>query len=108
MYEMAIEAGYPTEDIGVYIQPQHMGSSVHLEFNLPYDPDNSKEAAKVKELYTSASRTMSKMGGFYARPYDIWATIQLNKDAQTYKVLQDLKGIFDPNNIMNTGKLKIQ
>lgn len=108
MYEMAIEAGYPTEDIGVYIQPQHMGTSVHLEFSLPYDPDNAKEAGKVKELYTAASKAMSKLGGFYARPYDIWATIQLNKDAQTYKVLKDLKDIFDPNNIMNTGKLTLK
>lgn len=108
MYELAIEAGYPTEDIGVYIQPQHMGTSVHLEFSLPYNPDNSKEAKKVKELYTLASKKMSNLGGFYARPYDIWANIQLNKDAQTYKVLKDLKDIFDPNDIMNTGKLTLK
>lgn len=108
MYEMAIDEGYPIEDLGVYIQPQHMGSSVHLEFSLPYDPDNAKEVKKVKELYTSASKAMSKLGGFYARPYDIWATIQLNKDAQTYKVLKDLKDVFDPNNIMNTGKLTLK
>lgn len=108
MYELAIDAGYPTEDMGVYIQPQHMGSSVHLEFSLPYNPDNSKETRKVKELYTLASKEMSKLGGFYARPYDIWAPIQLNKDAQTYKVLKELKNIFDPNNIMNTGKLTLK
>ena len=108
MYEMAIDAGYPTEDLGVYIQPQHMGTSVHLEFSLPYDPDNKKETSKVKELYIAASKEMSKLGGFYARPYDIWATIQLNKDAQTYKVLKDLKDVFDPNDIMNTGKLTLK
>ena len=108
MYEIAIEAGYPTEDIGVYIQPQHMGTSVHCEFNLPYDPDNAKEAKMVEELYIAASKEMSKLGGFYARPYDIWSTIQLNKDAQTYKVLKELKDIFDPNNIMNTGKLTLK
>jgi len=108
VYNLAIDAAYPTEDIGVYIQPQHMGTSVHLEFSFPYDPDNSKEARKVKELFTSASREVSKLGGYYARPYDIWATIQLNKDAQTYKVLKDLKDVFDPNNIMNTGKLTLK
>ncbi len=108
MYEIAIDSGYPTEDIGVYIQPQHMGSSVHLEFSLPYDRDNKKETKLVKQLYETASREMSKLGGFYARPYDIWSGIQLNKDAQTYKVLKDLKDIFDPNNIMNTGKLTLQ
>lgn len=108
MYELAIEAGYPTEDIGIYIQPQHMGTSVHLEFNLPYDADNAKEVKKVKALYEKASRVMSKLGGYYARPYDIWAGIQLNKDAQSYEILKRMKNIFDPNNIMNTGKLTLQ
>ena len=108
MYDMAIEAGYPTDDLGVYIQPQHMGTSVHMEFSLPYDPSNAQEAKMVKALYEQASREMSKLGGYYARPYDIWSTIQLNKDAQSYKLLQDLKGIFDPNNIMNTGKLTVK
>lgn len=108
MYEMAIEAGYPTEDIGIYIQPQHMGTSVHLEFNLPYNPDNAKEVKKVKGLYEKASREMSKLGGYYARPYDIWAGIQLNKDAQSYEILKRMKNIFDPNNIMNTGKLTLK
>lgn len=108
MYELAIEAGYPTEDIGIYIQPQHMGTSVHLEFSLPYNPDNAKEVKKVKDLYNKASREMSKLGGYYARPYDIWATIQLNKDAQSYEILKKIKNIFDPNNIMNTGKLTLK
>jgi len=108
MYALAIEAGYPTEDIGIYIQPQHMGTSVHLEFSLPYNPKNIKEAKKVKELYIDASREMSKLGAFYARPYDIWATIQLNKDATSYALLKKMKGIFDPNDIMNTGKLTIK
>ena len=107
MYELAIEAGYPAEDVGVYIQPQHMGTSVHLEFNLPYNPDNTKEVKKVKGLYNKASRQMSKLGGYYARPYDIWASIQLNKDAQSYEILKRMKHIFDPNNIMNTGKLTL-
>lgn len=108
MYELAIEAGYPTEDVGIYIQPQHMGTSVHLEFNLPYDPDNAKEVKKVKGLYEKASREMSKLGGYYARPYDIWAGIQLNKDAGSYEILKRMKNIFDPNNIMNTGKLTLK
>ena len=108
MYELAIEAGYPTEDIGIYIQPQHMGTSVHLEFNLPYSPDNAKEVKKVKGLYEKASREMSKLGGYYARPYDIWAGIQLNKDAGSYEIVKKMKNIFDPNNIMNTGKLTLK
>lgn len=108
MKELAVGAGYPTEDMGVYIQPQHMGTSVHLEFHIPYNPENSKETEKVKDLYERASREMSKLGGYYARPYNIWSGIQLNKDAQSYQLLKKMKNIFDPNNIMNTGKLSLQ
>lgn len=108
MNELAILAGYPVEDIGVYIQPQHMGTSVHLEFNLPYDPANAKETKKVKELFATASKEMSKLGAYYARPYGIWANIQLNKDAQSYVMLKKMQDIFDPNGIMNTGKLTLK
>jgi FAD/FMN-containing dehydrogenase len=108
MYELAIAAGYPSEDVGVYIQPQHMGTSVHLEFSLPYNPADAKEVKKVKGLYEEASRAMSKLGGYYARPYGIWATIQLNKDATSYGILKKMKNAFDPNNIMNTGKLTVR
>ena len=107
MYALAIEAGYPTEDVGVYIQPQHMGTSVHLEFSLPYDAENAGETKKVKALFEKASRELSKLGAYYARPYGIWSRIQLNKDAQSYELLKRMKDIFDPNNIMNTGKLTV-
>ncbi|MBE0601287.1 MAG: FAD-binding oxidoreductase, partial [Firmicutes bacterium] len=49
----------------------------------------------------------SKLGAYFARPYGIWTNIQLNKDAQSYVLLQRMKNIFDPNNIMNTGKLTL-
>lgn len=107
MYALAIEEGYSPLDIGVYIQPQNMGTSVHLEFNIPYDPQDTKEVAKAKKLYTKASEEMSSLGAYYSRPYDIWAKLQLNKDAQSYNMLKKYKGIFDPNNILNTGKLSI-
>ena len=48
------------------------------------------------------------MGAYYLRPHGIWSRIQLNKDAQSTMILQRMKGIFDPNNIMNTGKLGLQ
>lgn len=107
MYSLAQEAGYPIRDIGIYIQPQHLGSSYHLEFNLPYRIENSEEVVRMKKLFTAASEEFSSMGAYFARPYGIWARLQLNKDTQSYITLKKIKGIFDPNNIMNTGKLTI-
>jgi FAD/FMN-containing dehydrogenase len=97
--------GYPTSDIGVYIQPQHQGASCHCEFLLPYDRDNPKEADMMRQLYAEASKELLKEGAFYSRPYGIWANMAFNRDVQTTNTLRKLKGIFDPNNIMNPGKL---
>ncbi len=105
MYSLAEVAGYPTNDIGVYIQPQHMGTSVHCEFSLPYNPDNPREVAQVKRLFSKASEELSKQGAFYARPYGEWARLQYQKDAAMTALLKQIKGIFDPNGIMNPGKL---
>jgi FAD/FMN-containing dehydrogenase len=107
MYGLAEEEGYNTSDIGVYIQPQHCGSSYHLEFHLPYDPNNALETAKVKRMFEKGSELMAGLGAFYARPYGMWAKLQLNKDAQSYNALKKLKKIFDPNDVMNTGKLTV-
>jgi FAD/FMN-containing dehydrogenase len=58
-------------------------------------------------LFAKASELFSGMGAYYYRPYGIWSRMQLNKDAQSYMTLRKLKGIFDPNDIMNPGKLSI-
>ena len=105
MYNLAEQYGYPSADIGIYIQPQHAGTSCHCEFHLPYDPQNLKETQIVRDLFNKASTELSLQGAYYARPYGQWSKLQFNKDAQTTLTLKKLKGIFDPNGIMNPGKL---
>ncbi|MDR3295606.1 MAG: FAD-binding oxidoreductase [Clostridiales Family XIII bacterium] len=104
---LAEEAGYPAEDIGVYIQPKHLGSAWHMEFTFPYDPASAKQTRRVKALFAKASAEIARLGGYYSRPYGQWAGIQLNKDAQSLRVLKRLQGIFDPNGILNPGKLTV-
>ncbi len=106
VYSLSAASGFPTSDIGVYIQPQQQGVSCHCEFSLPYDPDNLLEVNKVKELFAKASEEFLRMGAFFSRPYGIWSKMMFNKDAQATMTLKKVKGIFDPNNIMNTGKLR--
>lgn len=102
---MADEMGYPVSDIGTYIQPLHIGSSYHCEFTLPYDPESDAEKALAEKMYKEVSLEFAKMGAYYSRPYEIWSSMQLNKDAVSYDALNKLKDIFDPNKIMNPGKL---
>lgn len=107
MYSLANEAGFPSQDIGIYLQPQNMGTSYHCEFSLPYDSESKKEVDRIEKLFIKASEVFAGMGAFYSRPYGVWSELQLNKDAQTAKILKEMKDIFDPNNILNPGKLSI-
>jgi hypothetical protein len=105
MYSAAEIQGYPASEIGIYIQPVHQGASCHIEFDLPFDRSNPAELCQMQELYTRASEEMLSQGAYYSRPYGIWSPMAFNRDAQTTFVLKKIKGIFDPNNVMNPGKL---
>ena len=105
MYALAEDAAYPTSDIGIYIQPQHQGTSCHIEFSLPYCPDCESEAYGMQELYRKASAELLKQGAFYSRPYGIWSEMAFNRDAQTTMHLKKIKAIFDPYSVMNPAKL---
>jgi FAD/FMN-containing dehydrogenase len=45
------------------------------------------------------------MGAFFSRPYGENARMVFNRDGANVEVLKKVKAVFDPNNIMNPGKL---
>jgi len=105
MYSVAEEMGYPPADIGIYIQPLQHGVSCHCEFILPYNPDAPGEVAMVQELMPQASQTLLDQGAFFSRPYGAWADMVYKRDAASTIISRAVKEIFDPNNILNPGKL---
>ncbi len=105
MNDLAEKAGYPASNLGIYIQPVVQGTAYHCEFNLFYDPENLTERNRAKELSTLATKNLMAMGAFFSRPYGENAGMILNKDAATVAVLNKLKNIVDPNNVMNPGKV---
>ena len=105
MTDLAEASNYSLSGLGVYIQPTHLGTSCHVEFSLSYDPSDEKELARVQELFTKASEELSKQGAFYTRPYGIWADMAYSRNAEHTSLTKQLKGIFDPNCVLNPGKL---
>jgi len=96
---------YEVSDIGIYLQPQHQGTSCHCEFNLPYDPGNKIETDRVRELLETCSEALIRQGVYFSRPYGIWADMVYNHDARNREMIRTVKKMFDPNNILNPGKL---
>lgn len=105
MYDMANEAGYPASDMGVYLQPIVQGVNCHCEFNLFYDPENPSQSERVRKLATSTINNLMAKGAFFSRPYGEGTDIIINRDAASVAALKKVKGILDPNNVMNPGKL---
>jgi FAD/FMN-containing dehydrogenase len=98
MQAAAGEQGYPAEELAAYIQPVHQGVGCHCEFILP-------AAGELERLVPEASRRLQARGAFFSRPYGEWAQLAYGADPGAAEVLRKVKRIFDPNNVLNPGKL---
>jgi FAD/FMN-containing dehydrogenase len=81
------------------------GTSCHCEFNLYYDPAQPAEAEATRLLATRRAIDLVNMGAFFSRPYGAWASMAYNRMADTTVMERKVKDIFDPNGILNPGKL---
>ncbi|MBN1288312.1 MAG: FAD-binding oxidoreductase [Actinobacteria bacterium] len=98
----AEDYGFDPANLGVYVQQVIQGTACHLEFDL-YAP--TEETAAMQAFYTGLSKKFFEMGGYYSRPYGVWADL-VYPHAETFvKYARGLKRIFDPNTVMNPEKL---
>jgi FAD/FMN-containing dehydrogenase len=105
MHELADSYKYPAGDMGCYLQPMAQGTNCHLEFNLMFEQGDAVTASKVKLIDEKGCEELANMGAFFSRPYGPWAKVAFGHGAQTVIALRKVKSIFDPNGIMNPGKL---
>jgi FAD/FMN-containing dehydrogenase len=96
---------FPVANAGVYLQPTVQGTSCHCEFNLYADPVNHIEMERVRQLVNEGSRQLAKQGAFFSRPYGAWADFAYDSGVETVLMQRKVKKIFDPNGILNPGKL---
>jgi len=105
MLEVAIKYGYPTRDIGFYLQPVERGRISYCQYGFHCDPNDAKDTERVRRLYYEASERAISMGGVFTTPYGPWADMVYSRAATYTAVMKLVKHAFDPNNIMNPGKL---
>lgn len=105
MQEEAAAGRYNVQDIGVYIQPIENGRTAHLEFTIPYNPEDAQECEIVKKIHRTASERMYSLGAVFTRAYGGWGQMVAGRNAVQHQTAKIVKEILDPENIMNPGKL---
>ena len=105
MAGVAAKYGYDAGDIGVYLQPLDRARACFTQFGLHYHPENEPEVKKLKDLYLEASEVVIKMGGFFTTPYGPWADLVYSRTTGYTATLKIVKDAYDPNHILNPGKL---
>jgi hypothetical protein len=105
MESLASRHGYPTGDLGGYIQPIEHNRACQVEFNLFYDPTSRPEVERVRTLANEAAKIFFDQGALFTRPYGELAKMVYDRANGYAAILKRVKKLFDPKNIMNPGNL---
>jgi FAD/FMN-containing dehydrogenase len=97
--------GLNINEVGIYMQPLERGRACHLSFSLPCDVTSVPDKENIRSLYLELSERLISEGAFFTRPYGPWADMVYRRATSYTNTLRELKKVFDPNQILNPGKL---
>ncbi|MFG1348663.1 FAD-binding oxidoreductase [Xanthobacter autotrophicus] len=98
----------PGARVAIHVQPRLHGRNCHVELVLPYDPASASQAAAADALAGDLAQACCARGGFFSRPYGAWADMALARNPTIKPLLRETKSIFDPDHILNPGRLCFQ
>ncbi len=97
--------GLNINEVGVYMQPLERGRACHVSICLPCDLDSPADRETIGGLHCELSEKLIEKDACFSRPYGPWADMVYRKASTYSATLKELKQVFDPNNILNPGKL---
>jgi len=93
-------------ELGVSIIPVERNRTAYVEFDLYTELNSEKEFAEFKKLFSNLGELGVKSGAFIDIPYGPLKQVVYSKVGNYLALIKEVKDIFDPNNIMNPGKIE--
>lgn len=100
----SLNFGVDKSEIGIYIQPMVQNHACHVELIIPVDITSSEQVENVKLFEKDVTNLLMESGAFFSRPYGFISELIWDKNPINKKILNIVKGIFDPNNVLQRGK----
>lgn len=89
-------------NMSVIVLPQVQGRAFRVECSLSHTADSENEAGAAIE---TAACELAAAGAYFDRPYGKLSGLVYGADPASTETLRGLKNIFDPDGILNPGKL---
>ena len=103
--QLAKAYDYSIPDLYGFVMPIEQARTFYFEYNFHSDPSDIDNYHKVQKFYADAAKIIINNGGIIDRPYGLLADLIYEKIPKYYNTLMIVKDWFDPNNILNPGKL---
>jgi len=103
--ETAGRRGMGPGEPALYLQPLLQGRACHVELLYFYDPADAGERERAREAAGEAAGLLAGAGAFFSRPHPPWEEAAYARCPDTVSALRRLKGIFDPDGVLNRGRL---
>ena len=87
----------------IIVQPQVQGRAFRIEIGV-YGDGSEGYAKDTDDLFLNAAKKLMPLGAYFDRPYGRLPEL-VYPEPVSLEVIRKLKGIFDPDHILNPGKL---
>jgi len=92
------------ESVGLYVQPVVQNHACHVELMCPFEPGVAGSVELMRKLERESVMRLAEAGAFFSRPYGSAGEVVFKQNPLSYEVLRKVKGIFDPNRVLNNDK----
>jgi FAD/FMN-containing dehydrogenase len=104
--EKAIDQyGFDRDNLAFYLQPVEFGRVAYACFTFCYDKNDTTELKRVQQLTRTAAELVKDEGVHFATPCSVWRDLAYQDAENVVKTLMMVKKAFDPNHILNPGRL---